>query len=372
MDNDICSFKVIETPNRRYANTVNLVFFRAIPLTKNFKKYVDGLKNWKILMKKYYPESQLQIFIDESIASDPQIQDVLVNMDARIYLFECPEYLRDDGFHIGLFATMVRFYPFFDVNTHPMKIAHIQELEPNEDTYHTFESTNKATLMKYQHRPSLIYYSNDIYEMIKEFKDQPTFENGVRFPWILAGRFTAMEKIPFKLWKDYLKDIESGKKMFNKYLYIKGQEGNTSIKEHGNFSFGVDETFLNEVFLRWLIKHHHAVGFIVNYKPSYPLFYLRKKLLSDKRTKEIIEYILQKKQKSSQEALTYTDNLFYYHSNTQKAKSCLDRFYKVIEEYPNWLGLSQTYITLRLFKGYMERTCIVIVKDDSIVEIKDL
>ena len=152
MDNDICKFTILDSPSRKYANTVNLVFFRAVPLYKNFQKYVDGLKRWKGYMEKYYPESQLQIFIDKTIASDSSIQTILNKMDARIYLFDCPEYKRDETFHIGLFATMVRFYPMFDINTHPLKIAHIQELEPDEESIYRFGDMERVSRMKFTHK----------------------------------------------------------------------------------------------------------------------------------------------------------------------------------------------------------------------------
>lgn len=370
MDNPICDFEIIETPNRRYANTVNLVFFRAIPLTKNFQKYVDGLKNWKMLMKKYYPESQLQIFVDNSIASDPAIQKILFDLNARIYLFECPEYLREDKFHIGLFGTMIRFYPFFDVNTHPMKIAHIQEVEPSPDSWELSKDMNKASLEKFKHKMGIIYDSHNVFEIPPDYKNQSTFENGILFPWILAGRFTAMSKIPFKLWTTYVEDTKNGKKFYNKYLLT--QKQTSTIKEHGNFSFGVDESFLNDVYLKWLIQNGYGIGFILRYKISYPVFYLLRKISKDNRTLKIFNYILQKNHTSFNKAFEDFDNLFYQNDKSKKAIESAPRFYEVVEKYPDWLGVPQSTFLMKVCKGYLSRTCLVVVKDDKIVDIKDL
>lgn len=370
MDNPVCDFKIIETPNRRYANTVNIVFFRAIPLTKNFKKYVDGLKNWKTLMKKYYPESQLQIFVDLSILSDQELQDVLFSMDARIYLFECPDYLRDDGFHIGLFGTMIRFYPFFDVNTRPMRIAHIQELEPSKDSIPTFEGMNKASLMNFKHDVGIIYDSHNLFENAPNYKDQSKFENGIPYPWMFAGRFIAMTKIPFSLWEDFMKDIKSGKKFYNKYMIT--QKNTVGIKEHGKYSFGVDESFLNEVYLKWLIKNDYAIGIILRYKISYPVFYLKPELVKDNRTLKFINYILQTNHTSLEKAINQFDVLFYEHETTNKAKDCSTRFYEIIYKHPNWLGIPQTTLIKKIFDGVLSRTCIIIVDDSKIVDIRDI
>jgi hypothetical protein len=370
MDNPICDFQIIESPNRRYANTVNVVFFRAIPLTKNFQKYVDGLKNWKMIMPKYYPESQLQLFVDKSIASDPEIQKVLFDLNARIYLFECPDYLREDQFHIGLFGTMIRFYPFFDINKHPMKIAHTQELEPDPDSLYRFEYVNKASLMKFETDLGVIYDSHDFFEEPINYKNQTRFENGLHFPWMSAGRFTAMTKIPFSLWSDYVKDIENGKKFYNRYVHTSGRKA--IVKEHGNFSFGVDESFLNEVYLKWLIKNNYGIGIVLIYKISYPLYYLREKIKKDSRSVKIFSYILQKNYNNFNTAYQDFDNLFYSNEKSKKAIESAPRFYEVIEKYPNWLGVPQTTFLLKVCKGYLSRICIVVIKDNNIVEIRDL
>jgi hypothetical protein len=370
MENPICDMQTLYSPNRRYANTVNLVFFRAVPLTKNFQKYVDGLKSWKILMKKYYPESQLQVFVDKSIATDPEINKILFDLDARIFLFECPDYLRDDAFHIGLFGTMIRFYPFFDVNNHPMKIAHIQEVEPLPESWNLITEMRTASLKKFKYEMGLIYDSHNVFEVPPNYKNQSTFDDGVLYPWILAGRFIAMTKIPFELWKTYIQDIKNGKKFYNKYVHT--QTKTATIKEHGNFSFGVDESFLNDVYLKWLIDNGYGVGFILRYKISYPVYYLREKVKKDPRSIKIFNYILQKDHTSIHNALEEFDKLFYIHDKTKRAIECAPRFYEIIEKYPNWLGISQSQFLLKVCNGYLSRTCLILTKDEKLIDVQDL
>lgn len=370
MENEICNFTILQNPSRKYANTVNIVFFRAIPLTKNFQKYVNGLKDWKGLMKKYYPESQLQIFVDKSIVSDPDVQKILVNLEARVYLFECPEYLRKDQFHIGLFGTMIRFYPFFDINTKPMRIAHIQELEPGKESLPTFEDMNKASLMNFKHNVGIIYYSPNSFEIPPGYDEQHMFESGTPYPWMYAGRFVAMTKIPFFIWSDYVKDIQSGKQFYNKYAAA--QHVKTVIKEHENFSFGVDESFLNEVYLKWLIKNNYAIGIILDYKISYPVFYLVDKLKRDKRTLPFLNYILQKNHTSLNKAIDDFDDLFYVHEQSKKARESAPRFYQLVERYPDWLGIGQSTFVKKVFDGYLSRKCVIVIQNNKIVDIRDL
>ena len=179
-----------------------------------------------------------------------------------------------------------------------------------------------------------------------------------------------MKKIPFSLWTDFIKEVETGKKFYNKYMIT--QKDTATIKEHGNYSFGVDESFLNEVYLKWLIKNNYGIGFILRYKISYPVFYLISDLKKDKRTLRILNYILQKNHTSLEKAVHDFDNLFYEHEKSKKALDSSTRFYEIVEKYPDWLGVPQTRLITTVFKGYLSRTCIVIVKNDKIVEVRDL
>ena len=366
MENNICNFTILESPSRKYANTVNIVFFRAFPLYKNFSKYVDGLKSWKGYMEKYYPESQLQIFIDKTIANDKSIQTILNKLNARIYLFDCPEYKIDDTFHIGLFATMIRFYPMFDINNHPLKIAHIQELEPDSEGVHRFSDIEKISRMKFTHKLSFLHMSSDIFKKIKGFNY--LFEDIIHYPWIIAGRFTVFEKFPFELFTNYLNDIKSGKKFINRYEYTQAQN---IKKEHENYSFGVDEIFLNHILLPWMINNNKNIGIFINFTLAHPIYYLDNQIKNHKNSKDIFNIILQNK-KSLNVSLKEFDNLFYQKNVTERAKQCAERFYEVIERFPNWLGLSQTQTILLLFKGYVSRSCIIILNNNHIVEIKDI
>jgi hypothetical protein len=361
MENSICNFTVIESPNRRYANTVNIVFFRAIPLTKNFKKYLDGLKGWKKYIK-FYPDSQLQIFVDKSIAEDKDIAPILHGLGARIYLFECPEFMRIDKFHTGLFGTLVRFFPMFDINTHPMNIAHFQELEPDLTFTYRFSDIDKLSKMKSNHNLSVIYESHNMFEHLHS--EQLSFGGGTYYPWMVAGRFTVLKaKAPIKLLNDYLEDVKHGKKFFNRY------EGYHVIKpEHENFSFGIDESFLNSVYLPWLIKNDFAIGIFQDYHLSHSIYYLKDDIKKDARSREFFNYILQKRQ-SLNESLTQFDNLFYKKNGGQHY---VDRFFEIVEKYPDWLGTGTTYLLKSVFYKRSARKCMIVVRGNEIVDIVDV
>lgn len=363
MDNIVCNFEILQSPNRRYADTVNLVFFRAVPVTKNFQKYINGIQMWKRHIK-HYPTSQLQVFVDTDIANNETVRKILHELNARVILFTCPNYLRDDGYHMGLFATMVRFYPMFDVNPHPLKIAHIQEVEPDPTDSPKFDlmvSAGNKDLKKYN--VAMICSGANMLNIEKEHPNL-AIEKMVPYPWIFAGRFSALQKIPFSVWTNYLGEIESGKKMFNIY----GYRENT---EHGKYSVGTDETFLNMVYLPWLIANDYAVGFINEYRVSYAVYWLQEHIRKDSRSKQFLNYVLQSNQ-SVLESLREFDNMFYRDTFTKPAEECAVRFYETVEKYPDWLGKSSSYMILKFYKGYLKRRHLIVVRNNTFIASVDL
>jgi hypothetical protein len=342
---------------------VNIVFFKAIPLTKNFQKYVDGLKGWKEYIKNY-PDSQLQLFVDKAVAEDPGIQTVIKDLNARVIMFECQEYLRNDGFHLGLFGTMLRFFPLFDINTHPMNIAHICELEPETHIVAEMPIVNKISKIK---GLSLVYESTNLYQIGTRKREMM---GKFPFPWISAGKFTGMKKVPFKLWSDYVNDIKSGKQhSLSRTGIIR-----PGAPEHGPFSFGIDESFLNYVYLPWLIKQDATIGILIKCNPAISAFFATKEIKEDKRSRSFFNYILKKNQ-SLEISLKEFDKLFYFKDTEEIAnnlKEYADRYYEIIERYPDWLGpdLSERILKLNsMCSGYRK---LLIVKGRTIQKIIDV
>ena len=318
---------------------------------------------WKQHIK-HYPTSQLQVFVDTDIANNEEVRKILRHLNARVILFTCPNYLRDDGYHMGLFATMVRFYPMFDVNPHPLKIAHIQEVEPDPVDSPKFDLMVKAAnkdLKKYN--VAMICSGANMLNIDKEHP-KLSIEKLVPYPWIFAGRFSALQKIPFSVWTDYLKDVESGKKMFNIY-------GDRSKEEHGKYSVGTDETFLNMVYLPWLIQNDYGIGFINEYRVSYAVYWLREYIQKDSRSKQFFNYILNANQ-SVNESLREFDDMFYRDTFSDVAKECANRFYEIVEKYPDWLGKSSSYMLLKFYKGYLKREHLVVVRNNTFIASVDL
>lgn len=363
MDNNICDFETLQSPNRRYAKTVNISFFKAMPTTKDFKIYIDGLRRWKEY-KKLFPECQIQFFVDEYVGSVPEFQQLFQEIGARVYKFECPDYLRKDNFHIGLFGTMLRFFPTFDVNKHALSVAHIQELEPSTDDDIKHLTTMNAVGSKNMD-VAFFYAAPMSYDV--DYRETPILiEKSVPFPHVLAGRCAFKEKVPFSLFSKFLKQVNSGKKFEVKYKFTPPKP------EHGKYSFGVDEMFLNAIVLPYLISQGKGIGIVLHYTISETLYYMRSKIQKDKRTLGYLNYILNENHTSTQSGMRDFDVLFYKKTDTPRAKECAPRFYALIEQDPDWLGKENTYFILKAFRGYIKRDCVLVVRNRQIEKILDL
>lgn len=361
MENSICDIETLYSPNRKYANTINLVFFRAYPLYKNFEIYVEGLKNWKEYIK-IYPDSQIQIFIDGDVASNERVMNIIREVNARIYLVKCSDFLITDQYHIGIFPMFWRMFPMFDIYKHPFKVAHTQELEPEKEDIRWFKYMNACGNLKY---PDLGF----IYRSINFFSDVVTnqkFEDAVFYPKVFGGRVIARHQAPFQLLTNFFEKVNRGDKIIQ--LYGEGK----LKKEHGNYAFGIDESFLNTDFLDWYVKQNLVIGIFTTYTPAYPLFYRGEAIRKHPKSKEILDYILQKKQ-SVVDSLKKLDKMFYIDEPKsdypQYTKDCAKRFYEIVEKYPSWLGKEHSLLIEKAFKGAIFKDCLILTKNKKIVKV---
>lgn len=363
MENSICELTLVENPSRKYANTVNLVFFRAYPLYKNFQIYVEGLKKWKEY-KKIYPESQIQVFVDEDIAENEPIMKIIHELGARVYLVKCPEFLITEKYHIGIFPMFWRLFPAFDIFKHPFKAAHSQELEPDKADIRWFKYMNACGNLKYP-KIGLVYRSINFFtDVVTNHK----FEDVIPYPKIFGGRVIVREQAPFELLTNFFKKVNRGDKLLQLYEEAKVK------KEHGNYAFGIDETFLNTDFLDWYIEHDFVIGIFTTYTPSYPMFYRGEEVRKNPKSKEIMNYILQKKQ-SLRDSLKQFDGLFYRaeprETYSEYTQGCAKRFYEIVEKYPTWLGSEYSFLIEKAFKGAIFKECLLLTKNKKIVDVID-
>jgi hypothetical protein len=323
---------------------------------------VDGLRKWKEY-KKSYPDSQIQVFVDEDIAENEMIMNIIRELDARIFMVRCPEFLVTEKYHIGIFPMFWRMFPMFDIYKHPFKVAHTQELEPDKQDVRWFKYMNACGNLKYPEL-GLIYRSINFFteDVVTDIK----FETQIYYPKVFGGRVIARHQAPFELLTNFFAKVNRGDKIVQIY------EDDKMKKEHGKYAFGIDESFLNTDFLHWYVNQGLAIGIFTTYTPSYPLFYRGNAIRKHPKSKEILDYILQKKQTVS-ESLKKLDRLFYIEEPKtdypEYTKECAKRFYEIVEKFPGWLGREHSFLIEKAFKGAIFKECLILTKNKKLVDV---
>lgn len=381
LTNPICDIQIYAESNHKYANTVNLVLFQAKRPYKNVQKYRTGLKKWSDYHKKYFPHHQIQLFVDSIVLENEEVKeaiDILANRNqARVLQFSCPPYqFKDEEFHRGLFGTMIRFFTMFDINPHPLQSALSYDIEPDEeDLGQSMELFELAQPLLKTHNVAIVAHTLSIlhpkswaHRDALRFK---TFEGvDVPFPHLIAGRFMCNQKIPFSLWTEYLKRIDSGERFYNFY-----STSDAECKEKGDYPycFGIDEIFQNQILLPWLDKKGYGIGIAFHFSLSHVLYHWSRHLERDSRSAPILDYIMHNVTSGSVRPFKTLakefDTLFFAPKQmTDEMAACATRFFTVLQTFPGWLPRGVTAMLLSMFPGVIYSKCVFIIRDGMIVK----
>lgn len=261
LKNDICKFTpLFNIDYNKKINILSCCFFKMKNSGyKDFTEYVKGIKKLNNDIKNIKPQYKIRLFIDNSIYEDKKIYNqILACENVQIVLYSCPNYMINDKHHIGLFGTMVRFFPLFDFLNNDANIVVIADID----------GTNIKIIT---------YYLKYIYDNCKKilnniylFKSGPLCRS-VKFrydfiykeklnPYIFALSYVSIKRISKNVLVNYLHDIKTGKQnVFSYHTYVdktnKEKNDKKYDKSFGSFIYGVDEHFLNDILTKYLIDN---------------------------------------------------------------------------------------------------------------------
>ena len=309
--NDICTFKILNNKHL-IINNINVivsVFFKRDKYYKSFDIYIKGLKKvLKFVDSDFTKDNKFIfiIFIDQHVANDQLLMSFINNCNNCVpILFECVLFMKD-SYHIDLFGTLVRFFPFFDFPHNPCNIIICIDIDLHDEDYYRLESA-----IKYKFKG--ITGAGDIVQFLY---------NGLK-PYIYANLICInQEKIDHKIIIDFIDLAKNGK------ILSKGHYN----KRLTNFGFGIDEIFLNDV----LIEHFESVNILIEYQISYFIFHSKKNIIKNiKNSSSILSMIIEKyenKNVSIQNKLRFIDkNTFLIRKKTEINDYISKKFTKTID-----------------------------------------
>lgn len=272
LSNDICTFEVLDKTHllNQGVNILVSVFFKRDQYYKNFDIYVKGLQ--KVLRfvddtRNNTKDNQFVyvLFIDQNIAEDKKIMGMIRSCKLCVpVLFRCVKYMKG-SYHFDLFGSMIRFFPMFDFPNNPCNVSICIDIDLHRDDYVRLKSVM-------QHKFNGVTGAGDIsrslYLNLK--------------PYTYAGLLCFnREKVDHNLIINFIRDAGEGK------IKSKGHYG----KRDTDFGYGIDEIFLNDVF----IEHVGEINTIIDYQTSYLLFHSKRFLTEPDRiekTSRILDTIM--------------------------------------------------------------------------------
>lgn len=253
--NNICKLTVLNKTKyiRKKINALSAVFFKSKDYYKNYSIYVSGLKKLMYLVDRSYSDFKLILFIDINVKNDDELMSMIRRSRKTIpILFLCQKYMIDD-YHIDLFPTLVRFFPFFNFENNFTKKVIMVDIDLKHDDRNKLRS-----LIKIDNKN--ITCAGDLAQMIYDNKK----------PYLYAGMVSVPDK---KYEKNIITDfIENAYKIKSKGYYE---------KRLTTYGYGIDEIFLNDVLVK-----NDDFSIIIDYQISYFIYHSRKYLLNKERRKK--------------------------------------------------------------------------------------
>ncbi len=298
LKNNICKFKPLTNIDfSKKKNIISLSFFKMYNGGyKNFSLYINGFKKLHKIVLAAPLNYTIRLFIDETIYSDKNLFVQISNLErVEIILYSSEKYkqISDQKYHIGLFGTLIRFFPLFDFQNNDANIVMIMDMDDIEHFYFNQElikkldnSINKIEIIKSGNITKNVLYKLDM------------FKNHIVNPYVIAPKYIGFKRINKIVIEDFFEELsKDNKKIFTLYE-DKIKVNKKMTLNNMPFIYGVDEYFLNINLTNYLIENKIPFGVYFNWEINGSTYnYLKNKNISDEKKKLIglvLDYILNK------------------------------------------------------------------------------
>lgn len=257
LQNNVCEFTpLFDLDGRKKKNIVSVSLFKMdTGHYKNFQKYLGGLTNLVDYIHHQHKDFTVRLFIDNSIYQDKNLFTLLQKLDMEIVVYSCPNFMIKDQYHYGLFGTLVRFFPLFDF---PNNDAYIVIIQDSDFVQNKLNSLFQFILTLDLQNIDRDFYIMKLSHLSYDFPAHPILYKNIINMYTNAQAFVGISRVHSAVLTDYLHSVKnnSGDTIFS-YFYGTGKFNKTDTAFMGshNFMYGVDEYFMNNHFMKYLIDH---------------------------------------------------------------------------------------------------------------------
>jgi len=229
-------------------------------------KYTDGIYRVLKSLDKFYKKLDIvyRVYYDDSIShSNKKWTNVLDEIKSRDYCelvkYDCPQF-KDEKYHVGTFGTLVRFIPlFFGQKDWDMYIC--------IDIDNTI---NKYIVKKLQSKKISFYFKTSPCGYLIPHAKIPGINLNFR---MIASLIVSKRQFNKSLFCDFLYDIYTKGPLYKKFIEIIkktqvdyfAKKYNINATEKHGMVYGIDEFFLNNILLKYIIKNKIKYAYSVFY-----------------------------------------------------------------------------------------------------------
>lgn len=278
-------------------------FFKLEISYKNFDKYIDGLKKNYNDVIKYYSKYTFRLFININIYNDIEIMNKLKGMTKlELVLYKCL-----DPKLIGLFPTLIRFFPMFNFNNNDSNVVIVVDIDDDFSSpaskcnvINIFTNIKNNVDKKIINKTYFINLDGKLSRnMVYKYK---TIYKNIINAYVWARCIVNIKKINKNVIINFINKVKYTKKIYSYYKYINIDKNEYNIKfiKYKPFVYGIDEYFINKTLIRYLIKNKKLFINKINWTLLSHFYYYNNQILkhsySDKKIiiKEFFIYLLNK------------------------------------------------------------------------------
>ena len=244
----LCQFETNNEPKKNDENIICFSFFRIDGVedkySKSLSKIIYDFKNYDISRS-----FKLRLYYD--ITTKDFVESNFNNIGyVQLYYYHFPQFFNSkNNSHFGFLGTLVRYFPFFNIENHEAKICWVIDVDVNMDKFkfNIIKYVISNPKIKFFHKTRLNYYTDRIllidnkpnFPMISSFLYQKDPISKEIISSFMNDNLLNKKNNLYKTYlKNLLKIIEKKKKIgmfYNKRI----------IEEMKPFQYGVDEFFIN-------------------------------------------------------------------------------------------------------------------------------
>lgn len=307
---------------------------------KSFSNYTKGLANLSKLVEYVLPSFRIRLFIDNTIYSDKQIMDLIKkihNIDCVLY--HCPNFIEMKGnetFHLGIFGTLVRYFPMFDFQNNDAGDVIVYDIDVKSDNLedNIEDNTEYHRINGYNIVKSIYSKLDNIYLYINSrlfhnnLKNKFIYKEQFIVPYVIASKIINFKKMPNKILVDFMNNIHETKIRYTNYIITKEIESRKCSKY---ICFGLDEYFINEIVVKNLLDNKLPILIKYTFHILQPFFFYNKTSQTIPKFNKCIKFLLTGV-KYSGNPINFIDKLFYDDENNARQKLSEDAF-KIAHNY---------------------------------------